>query len=236
MGEYLSTPLKTKGQTRHVFERLRADILGGKLPPGAKLNIAALAEDIQVSAGAVREALAMLEAEALVVSEPARGYRVSPVSLAELQELVQARIEIEKLCIAEAIRNGGLEWEGGIVAAYHRLSRTTERVAGEPGLLNPEWAAAHADFHRAVVIGCPNRWLLRMHETLYQQSERYRQLTAPLKGGDRDVNAEHKALLDAALNHDILQTQNLMTAHLKATARQLLESPHLAQPANQAAP
>lgn len=234
MGEYLSAPSKTKGQTRQVFERLRAHILGGKLPPGAKLNIAALAEDIQVSAGAVREALAMLEAEALVVSEPARGYRVSPVSLAELQELVQARIEIEKLCIAEAIRNGGLEWEGGIVAAYHRLSRTAQRPPNEPDLLNPDWAVAHAEFHRAVVSGCPNRWLLRTHDMLYQQSERYRQLTAPLMEGKRDVDAEHKALLEAALNHDILETQNLMTAHLKATARQLLDSPHLAQPAHQA--
>ncbi|MES2191535.1 MAG: FCD domain-containing protein [Pseudomonadota bacterium] len=230
MGDYLSAPSKSKGQTRQVFERLRADILGGKLPPGAKLNIAALAEELEVSAGAVREGLAMLEAEALVVSEPARGYRVSPVSVDELLELVQARVEIEKLCIAEAIRHGGLEWEGAIVAAFHRLSRTAERDAASPGILNPEWAAAHAEFHRAVVSGCPNRWLLRMHETLYQQSERYRQLTAPLIGVERDVETEHRAMLEAVLNHDILKTQNLMSAHLKATATQLLNSPHLAQP------
>lgn len=228
MGDYLSPPSKSRGQTRQVFERLRADILGGKLPPGAKLNIAALAEDIEVSAGAVREGLAMLEAEALVVSEPARGYRVSPVSIDELLELVQARVEIEKLCIAEAIRHGGLEWEGAIVAAFHRLSRTSERDPASPGILNPEWAAAHAEFHRAVVSGCPNRWLLRMHETLYQQSERYRQLTAPLLGVERDVQGEHRAMLDAVLNHDILKTQSLMSAHLKATATQLLNSPHLA--------
>jgi len=231
MGDYLSPPSKSRGQTRQVFERLRADILGGKLPPGAKLNIAALAEDIEVSAGAVREGLAMLEAEALVVSEPARGYRVSPVSVDELLELVQARVEIEKLCIAEAIRHGGLEWEGAIVAAFHRLSRTSERDPASPGILNPEWAVAHAEFHRAVVSGCPNRWLLRMHETLYQQSERYRQLTAPLMGVERDVQSEHRAMLEAVLNHDVLKTQTLMSAHLKATATQLLNSPHLAQPA-----
>ncbi len=229
MGDYVTAPSKTRGQTRQVFERLRAEILGGKLLPGAKLNIAALAEEIEVSAGAVREGLAMLEAEALVVSEPARGYRVSPVSVEELLELVHARIEIEKLCIAEAIRNGGLEWEGGIVAAFHRLSRTSERDPAVPGMLNPEWATAHAEFHRAVVSGCPNRWLLRMHETLYQQSERYRRLTAPLMGVERDVQAEHRAMLDAVLNHDILETQNLMSAHLRATATQLLNSPHLEQ-------
>ena len=89
---------KTKGmsQTRQVFTELRAAIVGGRMLPGSKLNIAALADELDVSAGAVREGLAMLEAEALVVSEPARGYRVSPISETDLEELVKARIEIEK--------------------------------------------------------------------------------------------------------------------------------------------
>lgn len=223
---------KAVSQNRQVFDRLRADIISGKLLPGAKLNIAALADDLAVSAGAVREALATLEAEALVVSEPARGYRVSPVSSLELEELVQARIEIEKLCLAEAIRNGGLAWESGIVAAFHRLSRTSERDAGSPAYLNPEWALAHAQFHRALVSGCPNRWLLRLHDTLYQQSERYRQLTAPLMTIEREVGAEHQAIVDAILKHDVVAAQALMAAHLNATARLLLSSPRLALHAN----
>ena len=65
----------TKSQTLQVFERLRPDIITGKLLPGAKLNIAALAESLPVSAGAVREGLAMLEAESLVA--PRTGSRLS---------------------------------------------------------------------------------------------------------------------------------------------------------------
>ena len=225
---------KNKSQTRQVFERLRPDIIAGKLLPGAKLNIAALAESLAVSAGAVREGLAMLEAESLVVSEPARGYRVSPVSIVELQDLVNARIEIEKLCLAEAIRHGGLQWEGTVVAAFHRLSRLGERDDAEPNYVSPAWAAAHGEFHRALISGCPNSWLRRLHETLYQQSERYRQLSAPLNHSERgerskrDVASEHKAMLDAVLNHDICKAQDLMAEHLNATARLLLQSPGLA--------
>lgn len=215
---------KTRGvsQTRQVFGELRAAIVGGRLLPGSKLNIAALAEELDVSAGAVREGLAMLEAESLVVSEPARGFRVSPISEADLEALVAARTEIEKLCLAEAIRHGDLAWEGRVVSAHHRLSRLAERDAALPAMLSTEWTAGHAEFHNALVSGCPNSWLLRMHQMLYQQSERYRQLSAPLSRETRDVGAEHQALLDAVLQRDIQAAQALMAEHLQTTGRVLM--------------
>jgi DNA-binding GntR family transcriptional regulator len=224
---------KTKGpsQTRHVFAELRTAIVGGRLLPGSKLNIAALAEELDVSAGAVREGLAMLEAESLVVSEPSRGYRVSPISPEDLEELVKARIEIEKLCLAEAIRHGDLAWEGSVVSAHHRLSRQAERDAAMPTVLSAEWTSSHADFHNALVSGCPNSWLLRMHQMLYQQSERYRQLSAPLGKESRDVGAEHQALLDAVLNRDIQAAQVLMAEHLQTTGRLLMSALKASVPA-----
>ncbi|MDM0006170.1 GntR family transcriptional regulator [Variovorax sp. J22G73] len=224
---------KTKGpsQTRQVFAELRTAIVGGRLLPGSKLNIAALAEELDVSAGAVREGLAMLEAESLVVSEPSRGYRVSPISPEDLEELVKARIEIEKLCLAEAIRHGDLAWEGSVVSAHHRLSRQAERDAAMPTVLSAEWTSSHADFHNALVSGCPNSWLLRMHQMLYQQSERYRQLSAPLGKESRDVGAEHQALLDAVLNRDIQAAQVLMAEHLQTTGRLLMSALRASVPA-----
>lgn len=227
---------RTLSQTRQVFESLRSAIVGCHLLPNAKLNIAAIADEMEVSAGSVREALAMLEAEALVVSEPARGYRVSPVSTAELQDLVHARIEIEKLCLTEAIRHGDLTWEGEVVAAFHRLTRLAERDAQVPTRLNPDWAEGHRAFHRALVGGCPNQWLRRMHDMLYQQSERYRQLSVPLGTGGRDVQAEHQQLVDAVLRKDIPATHALITEHLGTTARLLLDSPLLEPPAGGAEP
>lgn len=217
-------------QTRLVFERLRTAIVEGRLLPGSKLNIAALAEELAVSAGAVREGLAMLEAEALVVSEPARGFRVSPVSALDLQNLVEARIQLEKLCLAEAIRHGDLAWEGRIVSALYRLTRVAERDADQPRQLNPQWASSHGEFHRALVSGCPNEWLLKMHQMLYQQSERYRFLSAPFAATQRDVKAEHQEIVDAVLGRDIPTAQALIARHLDHTAQLLLDSPHLNPP------
>lgn len=220
-----ATPLLNN---RLVYERLHADILAGRLQPGAKLNIAGLALGLGVSSGAVREALAMLEADALVVSAPQRGWRVCEVSEDDLGQLVAARIEIEKLCVAEAIRHGDLGWEGSLVAAFHQLSRLQERDTADGDRLSADWTLAHAEFHRAIVAGCPNGWLRRMHDMLYQQSERYRQLSAPFSVTRRDVQAEHQALLDAVLGRDVERAQRLIATHLARTATLLLESPLLA--------
>ncbi|MES2187789.1 MAG: FCD domain-containing protein [Pseudomonadota bacterium] len=225
----MSTADKARGlsQNRLVFQNLRSQIVRGTLLPGAKLNIALLAEAIGVSAGAVREGLAMLEAEALVVSEPLKGYRVSPISARDLTDLVNARIDIEKLCIAESIRQGDLVWEGGVVAAFHRLSRVGERDAADDQFLSGGWTDVHADFHRALVAGCRNTWLLRMHEMLYMQSERYRQLSVPVAHTPRDVGAEHQALVNAVLNRDVAAAQALVASHMQRTATILLTAPGL---------
>lgn len=220
----MTTSDKHRGpsQTRQVFQHVRNQIVRGTLLPGTKLNIALLADAVGVSAGAVREGLAMLEAEALVVSEPLKGYRVSPVSEQDLSDLVSARIDIDKLCIAESIRHGDLQWEGGVVAAFHRLSRTRERDAADAGILNDDWIEVHADFHRALVAGCRNAWLLRMHEMLYMQSERYRQLSVPVSKTRRAVEVEHQALMNAVLSRDVAAAQSLVADHIQRTADILL--------------
>jgi GntR family carbon starvation induced transcriptional regulator len=221
------TPSKAIGQSRFTFERLRSEILSGQRLPEARLNIAVLAQELKVTPGAVREALAALEAESLAASEPSRGYRVSPVSLVDLRDLVQARIEIEKLCIAESIRHGDLTWESKVVAAMHRLTRVPHHDPKMHDRLNRDWADAHAEFHRALVGGCANRWLLRMREILYRQSERYRQFAATQITTERDTESEHKALEIAVLNRNVSAAQEAMTAHLAKTAEMLLQSPRL---------
>jgi GntR family carbon starvation induced transcriptional regulator len=216
-----------------VYEHLHAGLISGRIVPGAKMSIAALAEEMRVSAGAVREALAKLEAQGLVMSESQRGYRATPISEQDLIQLVDARIAIEKLCLAEAIKHGDLKWEGSIVAALHRLSRLHERDADKTHV-SAEWAVAHSEYHHAIVAGCPNVWLRRIQAMLYQQSERYRQLAVTFTGATRDVAREHQDLLDALLRRDTELAQLLISQHLRTTADLLLSSPLLSKPTDQA--
>jgi DNA-binding GntR family transcriptional regulator len=208
---------ETKSRTEAVYFRLRADILSCRLKPGARLKINELCFGLGVSLGAVREALSRLSAEGLVVSEAHKRFQVAPISVADLEDLTQARIEIETLCLRRAIAAGGIDWETGLISAFHRLSRLPVRAVGDEQRVNEDWAQAHADYHLALVAACDSLWLLRVRATLYAQSERYRRLSAPVTGRSRDVNAEHRRIMEAALAGDGDKACRLLCEHLLMT-------------------
>ena len=220
-------PLPKRTQAEIACDSIRAEILDGRLPPGAKLNIKALEERFGLSLGAVREALSRLGAEGMVVCESHRGYHVSPVSSGELLDLTHARIEMESLCIAQAMAQGDVEWETRIVAAAHRMERLQGVPSEAEARSTPAWNAAHGEFHEALVSACSNQWLLRMRHMLYRQSERYRRLSVPLGNDERDVRAEHQVLMDAVLCRDAEAARGAIEVHLLATAQIILKSPLL---------
>src|SRR5208283_1717760 len=125
------TNMTSKIQSEQIYDSLRADILSCHVEPGAKLRINEIAEAHEVSLGAVREALSRLGAEGLVVPEAQKGYHVSPLSIDELLDLTEARIEIERIALIRSIKRGDLDWETALVGAWHRLSRLDERVPSE---------------------------------------------------------------------------------------------------------
>lgn len=211
-------------RTQTVYEELRAAVLACRLRPGQKVVIADLCKAHDVSLGAVREALSRLTSEGLVIAAPQRGFRVAPVSEADLRQLTEARVEIEHLCLRRSIVAGGLAWECRLVAAFHELSGTPERVADDVGRLSDAWVAAHARYHQALVDGCENVWLLRLRTILYVQSERYRRLSVPLAWQDRDIDDEHRAILDATLARNAERACALLDQHLRATTLILLQS------------
>src|SRR3546814_14322827 len=73
----------TKSRTLRVFEQVRAEILDGRLRPGARLHLTTLSGRFAVSLGAVREALSRLVAAGLVPALPRRAVRGSPVSVGD---------------------------------------------------------------------------------------------------------------------------------------------------------
>lgn len=216
-----------KSLTEAVVDALRNDILSSRLKPGSRLKINGLCAQFSVSPGAVREALSRLSAEGLVIGEAQRGFQVSPVSAEELVDLTATRIEIEGLALRRSIAAGDVDWETDLVAAFYRLSRTPEREPADPEHLAPTWSRVHRDFHLALVAACDSVWLMRLREQLYVQSERYRHLSVPAARAGRDIEAEHKAILDAALARDADGAVAALAVHLSATTQILLRDAEL---------
>jgi DNA-binding GntR family transcriptional regulator len=86
-----------------VHEAIKALIMDHAIEPGARVSIDGLARQLGVSPTPVREALARLESAELVVKEPLRGYRTTPLlDREQLADLYQFRLLIEPWAAARA--------------------------------------------------------------------------------------------------------------------------------------
>lgn len=207
---------EARSQTTAAYSAIRTDILEGNHKPGAKLKISDLAQALEVSPGAIREALSRLVPERLVVSRDQKGFVVAPLSIEDLRDLTDLRCEIEEIALRRSVERGDINWEAGILASDHRLH-------GLPGILNQDWVRAHAAFHAALVSACGSPRLLTLHEQLYEQSERYRGLSDKVKSG-RDVKGEHRQIVKFAMARDANGLVETVLNHIRETTRLIIQS------------
>jgi GntR family carbon starvation induced transcriptional regulator len=212
-----------RSQATLAYQRIRGDILSGRHIPGKKLKIQDLADELKVSPGAIREALSRLVPAQLVVSRDQRGFAVAPLSIADLEDLTNLRCEIDAIALRRSVELGDVNWEAGLLAAAHRLKATPMRLQGRKAPINPDWVAAHGAFHAALVAACGSPRLRALHAHLYEQSERYRQMSAKVDS-NRNVDEEHQAIFELALAHDANGLVDAMSHHLRMTAQLIVDA------------
>jgi len=91
-----------RSAARVAYERIRLEIVTGRLSPGARLPAAELAARLEISRSPVREALIMLEADGYVIGEHNRGYSVRPLNRDILLQLYEVRAELEAFGVRKA--------------------------------------------------------------------------------------------------------------------------------------
>lgn len=195
-----------------VFGRLRADILSGKLLPGTKLRFEDLRSGYGVGLSPLREALARLAENRLVISIGQRGFRVPAVSVEEIQDIAMVRKELEGHALRLSIQNGDDGWEARIVAARHKLAvlRRDNRDVSEE-----VWESRHREFHNALVSACRSPCLIHLHGLLNDQFDRYRRLSATSKSPSAPRPLVHQKITDAALARDAELAIKLLHDHIE---------------------
>jgi DNA-binding GntR family transcriptional regulator len=203
-----------------VHRRLRADLMGGRYAPGEALRLEPLMARYGCGISPLREALNRLAADRLVRGVGQRGFQAAPVTLAEMWDVMRLRQKLEGEALAMSIEAGDARWESEILAAFHRLAKSPP--PGHDRADPDAWERGHRDFHCALIAACSSEWLLHFIGILYGHTERYRRIrferTMPRKLV-RDVEAEHRALMDAVLARDKRRAVKLLTEHLDKTAK-----------------
>lgn len=134
-----------------VSSDLRQAILRGDMPPGGKVDLDRIRETYGISVSPLREALARLAADRLVEFEDQRGWRVTTVSFANLEEITPLRVVLAALALGLAIERGSLDREAEVLAALYKLNRI-KRGPAQPATIEA-WEVAQGAFHVALIRG-----------------------------------------------------------------------------------
>nr|WP_201752209.1 FCD domain-containing protein [Microvirga arsenatis] len=203
-------PSSTVGES--AYQRIRADIVFGRLPPGKKLKLERLKASYGASISTLRETLNRLHSERLVVAEGQKGFEVAPVSIANLREIAALRQLLECRALEQSFRAGDMEWEGRVVAAHHRLARMEERMAQGDRSRTEEWKRYDWQFHQALISACGSKMLIDNHAAVFDKYLRYQMIALSYRG---DIAAnEHAELLEFALKRDAVRACEVLTRHV----------------------
>ena len=211
----------------YVFDRLRGDLVVGAFSPGARLAVKDLCERYRVGASPVREALHRLAGERFVQFVGQRGFRVPPLSLADLDDLTDLRALIEEAAVRQAIARGDDSWESGIVAAFYRLEREVGRFGSNDEVTVRRYDEVHREFHLSLYVGAVAPRLIELHANLYDQAFRYRAMLHREPISPADVLTEHRMLMARVLARDTDASVQALRSHLELTrtlARRHLQS------------
>jgi DNA-binding GntR family transcriptional regulator len=200
---------------QRVYDHLKAEILAGRLAPGAELAEVALAEQLGVSRGPIREAIGRLASEGLVTVRPRRGAVVSLLSKDEFLELYQVREALEVMAVKLAVPRLQADDIAALQALIDAMAAHAERnhVA--------DFFEANAVFHARLVDASGNAKLGELYRQLLDQLGRYRTRSLRLRGNLQRSVAEHAAILRAAKRGDADRASHLMSEHIRVPQRRL---------------
>jgi DNA-binding GntR family transcriptional regulator len=219
-----------------IASRLRAAILGGHFGPGERLREEVLARSMGVSRGPVREALARLEREGLVVIRHNRGAFVGRLSREDLDEVHTLRVVLERLAVQRAAQLGDAALFAEMQAVVDEMAARADR-----GITEQEAAELDVRFHDLIYRGSAHRRLQecwanlrpQIHIVLLSRNVAHEDFRDYLVGS-------HQAILDALRDRDEPKALAILDDHLRGSyervvlghARQVAPDEALAAPAD----
>lgn len=203
-----------------VSAHIRNQILAGELAAGERLVETDVADRFGVSRGPVREALAELAREGLVVDIPRRGMFVSTMTQADLREVYLVREALESVAAREAVQHA-TDAELAEVDSARRQSDAAWRGNDWPLAIRVDM-----DFHRTIIRLAKNARLADMYERMATQT-----LVLLVQGAEGDdslrkppLRALHKGIGDAVVRRDADEALLAIARHYRYTEHRLYTS------------
>lgn len=188
------TPPTGTTTTTYVAEQIRNRIVLGILPPGSKVRVYELAEELGISRVPLREAVRELEAESLVDNLPRRGTIVRQLSEQDLRDSFALLRRIEPI----AARRAAAAPDGDVAREMRHWLKELRRLhRRRVARVSEEVLHAHRQFHFAMFAVSGDGVLQRHLGMLWNTCERYVMMSLPDRERQRAADREHARLVEA---------------------------------------
>ncbi|WP_342730174.1 GntR family transcriptional regulator [Bradyrhizobium sp. B117] len=201
-----------------VVGRIRAILLDGEIPPGARIPERELCERLQISRTPLREALKVLAAEGLVQLLPHRGSRAAKLTDKDMRDLFEVCQGLEALAgelACERISEAGIE---EIAAAHEEMVRHYR----EGDLI--QYYRGNRAIHEAIVNAAENPALAAVYASVTARIRRARYVTPMTPQRWALAVKEHEAILNALQRRDGAGLSHILRAHLRHKREEVLEA------------
>lgn len=203
----MSTELEMYSLVDLAVDRLRRDILGGRIDPGERLVEEQLTKQLGISRAPLREALRLLAQQGLVEHIPRRGVRVATLSDDDVRELYEVRDVLERHAVTSMPDRPDLTGLRAALEVMRTATVTDDRL---------ELANAHRRFHVEVVTLGGNRQLVALYESILVRIQLY--MAVNMRREAEVARAEdgvhrHERLLEAAERGDAEEILAALNAH-----------------------
>lgn len=202
-----------------LVDLLRERILSGKMASGNAIRQDSLAGELGISKIPLREALARLEQDGLLQSQPNRGFFVRPMSADELEEIYALRLKLEPDAVVAGSREASPEARAHAVEALEEFRREADARHVSGGTHNRA-------FHMALIVASGQRITYEILERLHVLADRYVCKHLEPLGRSSRADLEHEEILDAWLNRDFPRLHALTEQHISSTLNDLRNQLH----------
>ncbi|MDQ1750033.1 MAG: hypothetical protein QOE71_1089 [Pseudonocardiales bacterium] len=200
-----------------IYELIKVKLMDNVVEPGARLSIDALSRDLDVSATPIREALARLESDGLVVKRAHRGYTAAPrIDAAAFDELFKMRLLLEPASASWAAQAATAKQ---IAAMEDLVTEMSKPISGDSYESYRAFAAQDAAFHLALAEASGVHLMVDILARLRPHTQLYRLYYTA--GISDDTVAEHGRVIGAVSRRDADAAAAAMAAHLSASQRRL---------------
>ncbi len=201
--------------TELAIERIRTEIITGRIDLGEQFSEAQLASQMQVSKTPIREALVQLKVEGLVEIHPQRGSFVFELNEDQVRHLCSFRTMIE----TSALREVMLKDTSALVADLKNL--VSEMKKAEKAKALQDLAALDMSFHYTFLTHSSNAYLKNAYELVWYQLSALRH-RSPIS----NAVESHAVLIDAIENGKSSLACKLLAEHIGENEPRYLKACH----------